>query len=78
MLFLNQSLDLKDLDFEVMEDKEPSIEEKTYDLVKHVNKRMKRLQKSLDETVKFETMDGLYRKAKAFVDFMEGRHPELV
>lgn len=61
-----------------MEDKEPTIEEKTYDLVKHVNKRMKRLQKSLDETLKFETMDGLYRKAKAFVDFMEGRHPELV
>jgi len=50
--FLNKELDPDDLDFEILEEKEPTTEEKISDSVKHVNKLMNKLKKSLDSTAK--------------------------
>ena len=52
--FLNKELNPYDLDFEILEEREPTTEEKISDSVKLVNKLMNKLKKSLDSTAKLK------------------------
>ena len=62
-LFLNRSLDRNLLDFEIVEEPGRDITDETHDLVKEVNKKMNKLQNSLESVGGFPDSD---HKAQAF------------
>ena len=50
--FFNKPTDKDDLDFEILHKKEATQEERMYELVKKINKKMKNLQKSMETSIK--------------------------
>lgn len=56
-LFLNRSLDRNLLDFEIVEEPGRDITDETHDLVKEVNKKMNKLQDSLESVGSFPESD---------------------